>query len=215
MVKKEVLDKVNKFFPNAQITYKNQSLLFKILTLLFFFIPSIKSPSTTIGYTVYYQSEAYTKLHPVSSFIILLHEITHMYDEKKIGKVLYTILYLMPQLLFLFAIPLFFIIGFKALLLLLFILPVPAYFRMMYEKRAYISSLYVINKLNDKCDYHINIDEHCKIFIDQFKGSQYYFVWPFQSIDKEFELALSLIKNNKRPFNDKIFDILDEIIAVF
>jgi len=217
MLKQSVMDTVLSFFPKVKIGYKNQSTFMKIIGGLLFFNPLfMKSFITTIGSTIYYPSSAYVDAHPVSSLVVLLHELVHVHDEKKYTEVLFNLLYLMPQLLAILFIPLLFLVGWKfALLSLLFLAPIPAYFRMYFEKRAYIASLYVMNKLNAlHPDYKIDLDDRSNFFVQQFKNGSYYFMWPFSNLDKEFAGALQLIKNGERPYQDDLFDILDKIIAV-
>jgi|SRR5579885_1002689 len=218
MIKQQVLDKVAQFFPDVKIAYKDQSTLMKILGFLLFFNPAfMTSYITTLGSTIYFPSQTYVNAHPVSSLVVLLHELTHVKDEKKISKVLFSLAYLLPQLLVLLFLPLLFIFGWKvALFSLIFLAPLPAYFRMIFEKRAYMTSIYVINKLNQTHpDYKINLDDQTKFFVAQFKNFSYYVMWPFNSIDKEFATALQLIKDGKRPYEDPVFDILDQIVVVF
>jgi uncharacterized protein YihD (DUF1040 family) len=109
---------------------------------------------------------------------------------------------------------LLFIISWKIILplILLCLLPLPAYFRMYFEKRAYISSLYVIKKLADKHGFNAKLDLRKEDFLSQFKDASYYFMWVFPGLRKEFDDALIKIKDNKRPFEDKVFDILDYLI---
>lgn len=216
MIKQPVLDVVHKFFPDVVITFKDQSLFMKILGKILFFNKSFMTNYiTTIGETIYYPTASYVNGHPASAFIVLLHELVHVKDEKAISKPIFDGLYLLPQILALLAIPLFFVIGFWSLLFLLFAMPLPAYFRMNYEKRAYIASLYVMKKLNDKCQYNIDLNDKKQYFLQQFKSSSYYFMWPFSNLDAQFTAGLVKINNNERPYNDGIFDILDQIIAVY
>lgn len=216
MIKQPVLDTVHKFFPNVAIAFKDQSLFMKILGKILFFNKSFMTNYiTTIGETIYFPSVNYVNFHPASMFIVLLHEIVHIHDEKKISKPIFNLLYLLPQLLALLAIPLFFVIGFWSLLFLLFAAPLPAFFRMNFEKRAYIASLYVMKVLNDKYAYNIDLDAKTQYFLQQFKDSSYYYMWPFSNLDAEFAAALVRIRNNERPYKDDIFDILDQIIAVY
>lgn len=216
MIKQSVLDVVHKYFPDVQINFKNQSTFMRVLSKILFFTPSFMTDyTTTIGDTVYYPSSSFVNGHPASASIIFLHEIVHINDEKTISKPLFSLLYLLPQLLVLLVVPFAFVVGWWALLFLLFGAPLPAYFRMLFERRAYMASLYVMKKLNDKCGYNIDLDGQAQFFLQQFKGAGYYWMWIFNDLDDQFNKALTDIKNNNRPYNDKVFDILDEIIAVY
>jgi hypothetical protein len=207
---------VQQKFP-IKIQYKDQSWFMKLLGSLLFFNPQfMTSFTTTIGNTTYYPSENYVKIHPITAFTILLHESIHVYDSKKITNLLFTLGYLFPQILVLLFIPLF-LLGYfvPALCTLLFLAPIPAYFRMLFEKRAYMVSLYSLNKVNLKYNLGIDLNTHIGTVFDNFKGSTYYFMWPFKSLEKEFNDAVQKIKNNERPFNDPVFDLLDEILEQY
>lgn len=201
------------YFPDLQIKYKKDNFLMKILGKILFFNPEFMSSyTTTIGHNVYYPNKSFVKTRPVSASIILLHEISHMYDSKKIGKLLFILSYLFPQILSLLFIPLLFISWKIALPFLLLSAPLPAIFRMYYEKRAYISSLYVMYVLGKKMKFDPKLEERKQNFIKQFIGSYYYFMWPFSNINQEFDNAMAKIQSDQHPFKDNLFDILDQLL---
>lgn len=216
MLFEDAVKLVQQKFP-IKIGYKDQFWLMKLLGKLLFFNPEfMTSFTTTIGSTTYYPSQNYVKLHPTTAFSVLLHECIHVYDSKRITSFLFSLAYLFPQILVLLSIPLLLLGHFvPALCCLLFLSPIPAYFRMLFEKRAYIVSLYSLNKLNIKYNYNINLDDHVVSTLKNFKDSTYYFMWPFKSLEKEFNEALIKIKNNERPFEDPVFDLLDEILSQY
>lgn len=217
MFKQIVIDTVTKYFPQVKIGYKDQSTLLKFLGILLFFNPSFMvSETTTIGDTIYYPNINYINVHPATSFIILMHELIHVKDAQKITKPFFSFLYMLPQILFLPAL-LLFLISWKIAVpvILLFLLPLPAYFRMVFEKRAYMASLYTMNKLNVKSNYNININDQKILFVQQFKNGTYYFAWLFSGVSDEFDVATQKILQGERPYDDPVFDILDEIISVF
>ena len=201
-------------FPKLLIKYKDESLLMKILGKMMFFNKDfMKSYTTTIGSTIYYPNETFIKSRPVSSNTILLHELVHINDSNKFTSLLYSFLYLFPQILILLFFPLLFVSWKLALLALLFAAPLPAYFRMNFEKRAYFTSLYVLNEYGKKLNFNPSLDKQKYDFVNQFKSSSYYWMWYFNGIEKDFDDAIVKIRNNERPFKDPIFDILDELIA--
>lgn len=211
-----LMSKILEHFPKLQIKFKDQSIFMKFLgTLLFFNKEFMKTFTTTIGSTIYYPSQDFFNTRPVSSLVILLHELVHMNDAKKISKYLFSFLYLSPQILAPFSLLLLFFSWKLAIpLTILFLCPVPSYFRMLFEKRAYMASLYVMKKLADKNKYTINLVDQKDFFLTQFKKSFYYYMWPFNNLDKDFVEALNKINDGKRPFENEIFDILDDIVAV-
>lgn len=201
-------------YPDLQIKYKDQSIFMKILGILLFFNKDfMTSYTTTIGSTVYFPTEKFVKARPVSTSVILLHELVHIHDSKKVSKPFFGFLYLFPQILILLCIPLFFFFWKVALILLiLFALPLPAYFRMYYEKRAYMTSLYVINALSKRLSFNIDLNASKEGFLTQFKSRYYYFMWPFSNINKDFEIATQKISNGLRPFDDEVFETIDTLV---
>lgn len=209
---KNLVQSTQKHFPKLQIEYKNKSSLMKLIGNIIFFNPSFMSSyTTTIGNTVYYPYESFVKTRPISAAIVLLHEVVHMYDSKRLSKLLFGFSYLFPQILVLLFIPLLLVSWKIALITLLFAAPFPSYFRMYYEKRAYISSLYVINTLAKRLTFDPMLDKQKEYFEEQFNGSYYYFMWPFSGLKKDFDEALVKIKNGQRPYEDPVFDILDDL----
>jgi len=205
-----------KHFPDLQIKYKDQSWLMKILGKLLFFNKSfMTSYTTTVGSTVYFPNESFIKVRPISASVVLLHELVHVKDGIKLTKPLFGFLYLSPQILTLLCIPLFLITWKLAVpLMLLFASPIPSFFRMIFERRAYMTSLYAMEALGKKLKFDPKLDSQSKHFASQFKDSSYYFMWPFSNIDKKLDQAVVDIQAGKRPFEDPVFDTLDELIAV-
>jgi hypothetical protein len=211
-----LIESAKTYFPDLEIKYKTDSAIMKFIgTILFFNKSFMTEYSTTIGSTIYFPTEHFVRTRPVSASIILLHELVHINDAKKISKFLFSFLYLCPQILALLAIPLIFIHWYIGLPFLLLLLPIPAFFRMYFEKRAYFASLYVLNKFGDILAFDPQLDIQKKYFLDQFKSSSYYFMWTFRGLEKDFDDALIKIKSNQRPYDDDIFNILDDLTIKF
>jgi hypothetical protein len=215
MAFQDLVAAAQKRFPDLQIKYKDQSWFMKLLgTLLFFNKGFMTSFTTTIGSTIYFPNETFIKARPISAEVILLHELVHVKDGQKCTKPLFSFLYLSPQILTLLCIPLFLISWKLAVpLMLLFAAPIPSFFRMLFERRAYMASLYVMAALGKKMNFDPKLDGQSKFFSQQFKGSFYYFMWPFSGIDKKLNQAVVDIQAGKRPFEDPVFDILDELVT--
>lgn len=213
MIKEQTLSKIKFYFPQFEIKYKDQSSLMKWVGKLMFFNKNFMTHyTTTLGNKVYFPSESYVSTRPLSSLIVVLHELVHIQDHKKLG-LLFSFLYASPQIFALLALP-FLLLSWKlSLLCLLFLSPIPSFFRMYYERKAYIVSLYSMKKLGQHKDFKVNLASQKIYFVKQFKDASYYFMWPFASIEKDFDAALAKIEAGERPFEDKIFDILDEIIS--
>ena len=204
-----------KYFPDLKIKYKDKSWFMKLIgTLLFFNKSFMTGYTTTIGSTIYFPSEAAVKTRPVSAAAVLLHELIHVNDAKKLTAPLFGFLYLTPQIFALLCIPLFLISWKLALpLMILFMLPIPSYFRMKFEKKAYLVSLYAIWSLSVRLNFKPILATQQEGYLKHFKDSSYYFMWPFGNLKKEFDDGVALVQAGKRPFEDPIFDILDELIA--
>lgn len=210
----ELVTASQKYFPDLRIKYKDQSFFMKALgKLLFFNKKFMTSYTTTIGSTVYFPSQSFIKTRPISAEVVLMHELVHVKDSKKYGRRLFSFLYLSPQILFFLCLPLL-LLSWKVAILLMMIslLPLPSFFRMFFEKRAYMASLYVLNALGKKLDFDPKLNSHCEDFSKQFKNSTYYFMWIFSGIDKVFKNATRNIEDGNKPFEDPVFDILDDLI---
>ncbi len=202
------------YFPDLKIKYKDSSTFIKLLGYILFFNKRfMTSYTTTIGNTIYFPNEKFVKTRPDSAITIFLHELVHIYDAEKYNKIVYSLLYLFPITLLLVAVPLFFISWKIALILsILSLCPLPAYFRMYFERRAYMVSLYAIQKLSEKMNFIPYLDKAKDSFVSEFKSSSYYFMWIFPDINKQFNEAVANIKANKHPYEDPIFKIIDDLI---
>lgn len=205
-----------KYFPSLQIKYKNQSWWMRWLGKLLFFNPAfMTSYTTTFGHTIYYPDEKFLKTRSISSSVILLHELVHFYDRKRVSPFLFALSYLFPQIL----VPIFgmlmLAVTWKIMLPLMLIcaLPIPAVFRMYWERRAYLSSLYVMQLLGNRLHFnpHLKIQE--KQFIECFHGSSYYFMWPFHDINEQFDKVVDKTLVAQRPFEDPVFDMLEDLVT--
>jgi len=203
--------------PNFTIAFKDESFFMKLIGKILFFNPSFMTKyTTTIGHTVYFPTASNLKLQPASSKIVLYHELVHIKDMEKYTLPLFGLLYLLPQLLALLAIPLaFFAAWYVALAwFVLFMLPIPAYFRMKFELKAYTFSVYTLYKMNAVKGYAINFDRQIDSYTSQFTNMSYYLMWPFGSaIKKHLTDALANFKEGKRfIYEDEYYDMVDYLI---
>ena len=212
----ELLTSAQKYFPSLQVKYKDQSAFMKFLGFLLFFNKSFMTDyTTTIGNTIYFPNANFIKIHPVSSSVVFLHELVHLHDHKRIGSLWFQFSYLIPQI---FALPalLLFLLSWKIALpvLIFFLLPLPSYFRMIYERRAYYASMYSLKKLSDRMKFNPQLEQQASYFAGRFVDSSYYFMWPFSSIiDDDFAAAAQLVAADKRPYEDPVFDMLDDLVT--
>lgn len=213
MISEKILSKIKIHYPNVNLAFKDESKFMKLISKLMFWNKDFMTRFTTvIGDTIYFPNKTFLTARPVSSVITLLHETVHIYDAHRLNKLLFYFLYSTPQSLLLL-LPIILFLSWKlSLLFIIFALPIPSYFRMKYEKRAYMASLYTMNVLNKKYNYNIDLKAQKDFYLENFKDSSYYFMWPFSNIDKEFEDALVKMQSGERPFEDEVFDLLDDIL---
>lgn len=214
MLSNAMLEKIHQYFPDVKIKFKNQSLFMKILGMMLFFNPGFMTNYiTTVGYTVYFPSEEWLNATPTSGVVTILHELIHVSDAKRLTRPFFSFLYLCPQILVLFS-ALLFLLTWKIALpvMILFCLPFPAYFRMIFERRAYFVSLYVFYQLG-KRGYMVDLEQEKNHMLTQFTGSAYYFMWPFSNLKNEFDTAVVQINNGARPYENPAFDIVDDILT--
>lgn len=212
----DLLAEAQKYFPQLQIKYKNTSWFMNILGKMVFFNKYFMTTYiTTIGSNIYVPNANYFKLHPVSGPIVFMHELVHLYDQKRMGKLWFYLSYFIPQLLIIPSL-LLFLISWKIALILtiLFLLPTPSYFRMNLEKRAYLSSIYTLYKLSQTLNFDPHLDTQNADFVQHFTNGTYYWMWPFKkSIINDFSVATQLVQNGNRPYQDPVFDMLDDLIT--
>ena len=215
MAFQDLVTAAQSYFPDLKVEYKDHSSFMKFLGTLLFFNPNFMTNYiTTIGSTVYFPNEQHVQDNQVHASTILMHELVHIYDTHRLSRIVFSFLYLMPQILALPCLLLFLISWKLALpLMLFFLLPLPAYFRMYFERRAYFTTLYVMNALSNKYQLNTNLQDSVDYYVSQFTGSAYYFMWRFGNLKGEFEAAINKITAGGRPFEDPVFDIIDNLIA--
>lgn len=176
----ELVAKAQTYFPNLQIKYKDQDPLMRILGKLMFFNPAfMTSFVTTIGETIYFPNkESTTRL---SAKEIFIHECTHIYDEKRVGSLVFKLSYLFPQILALPMLLLLFLLPWQIVLplALLCLLPWPAPFRASFERRAYFVSMRAGYEL-----FGIDPGFSGSHYAENFKNSSYYWMMPFGEEEK-------------------------------
>jgi len=129
------------------IRHKEDSLLMKFVNVIVvWFCPDFMTHYTTvIGNTIYLPSAQLEQRDEDTLMRILAHEIVHILDAERWTFPLFWLGYLFPQILAL-GVFLFPLLGFWALLFLLFLLPLPASFRLYFEARAYAIDVLTASK---------------------------------------------------------------------
>lgn len=224
---------VKEFVPDFEIRFKDKSWSSKLIALLLWlFNPDYMTKFTTTRYPkVYFPSEEYMRAQPMKSFKILMHEFVHMWDRKTKGR-RFSIGYMFPQfvgvVLFLSA----FVLGFVLTLsqwpimlavfipALIFLAPLPAYWRMKAEMRGYAMNL-AINYWR----YGAIREDTKKWLVETFTGKWYYFMWPFAKDvrkridDLEYQLNAGAIKFidllSNTPRNDEAYKLAWRLLRDF
>lgn len=208
---KALISSIKQYVPDFEIKGKDESYFMRLIGALLFFNPKfMTSFTTTIGSKVYFPKSTALEDKPISTCITLLHEIVHILDGKKYGSIVFSLLYLFPQVLAILTIPALFFIGYWGLLFLLFLLPLPAYFRMKFEKRAYLTELYVLHQLSIKLGITIDLDVRIALIKKNFNCGSYYWMWVFPL---DFTENCNKIKDGNHPFEDPIFIKIDDLIS--
>src|SRR6185503_4444918 len=159
-------------------------LMWLMSKVLFFNKDFMTSYVTTIGSTVYFVSREKVEHDPVSAMNTLAHECVHLEDSKRLS-ILFSMLYLCPQLLALLVMPALFLLGLYGLIFLLFLAPIPSPGRMYFERRGYAMTLFAYDyRLREIGLPHEDrlalLHVRAKhITSTYFKGAAYYFMWPF------------------------------------
>ncbi len=186
-----------KYVPRLKVAFKDQSRFMKVLGALMFFNKSFMTRyTTTIGYTIYVPSKEDYDANPDAYLDILTHEFVHMIDFKK-WNVLFSLSYLLPQLLAAFSVLSFLAINHShywlfSSLSLLFAAPIPAFFRSHWEMRGYVMNAAYNYWKND----YKNL-EPATTYLDRFTSSGYFFMWPFKkNMTARLQNMLNKVEDN-------------------
>lgn len=204
------------FIPEHKIVYKTDSALMRFLGKLMFFNKSFMTDfTTTLGHTIYLTNPQYAKLHPVTLKVTIAHELVHIRDYQRLGGFLFVLMYGCPQILAPLAILLAFLFPWWIAVLwaVVCLSPVPAYFRMQLEKKAYTFSLYAMYLLSSKYGFNIDFDSNIDHFVENFTKSNYYFMWPMFS-RAYFTKVLSDMKAGLKPgYPVEYYQMVEEVMA--
>jgi hypothetical protein len=173
------------------IKYKNESWFMKFLAIFVrvFNKNFMTSYVSTIGNTIYFPSKKYIEKNEYAAMAVLAHEIVHVQQSEKYGSLLMGLAYLFPQCLALLSIGAVFAFLWLpmlwCLLFLLFLAPLPAPWRKKFELEGYTMSLFMTDLIMNQLGYtdqsimtEMSV-QAVRINKNQFKGSGYWFMWPF------------------------------------
>lgn len=125
-----------------EVREKGSSDLMKLIGFLLFFNPSFMTQyTTTIGSTVYFP-DGYVVRQPDEAARTMAHEGLHLDQARKNGRLKFSLQYLFPQVLAVFSLLAFFAFLWLPMLwclcFLVFLAPLPAPWRVKYEREAYL-----------------------------------------------------------------------------
>lgn len=171
----KLLDDVQSEFPEFKIVKKNESKLMKAISFGLKAISFGKMNSfmdsftTTIGNTVYVPA-SWDSRSPSTKAITIRHELVHMRQSKKYGRVLFSLAYLF--------------------------LPFPtlvAYCRAQFEKEAYEESLKAVNEYYGPKLFNDALKDD---ILKHFTTAEYIWMWPWRkSLETWYDAVIDRIKN--------------------
>lgn len=176
--------RIRKDAPDFKMVYKSSSLLMKLIYYILFmwlWLPAFMTRfTTTIGKTVYVPDEYIQKGYYTGIYRTLRHEYVHILQKLKY-KILFDLSYLFPQILFVLSFLSIFAIWFSNyhllwLLSLLFLAPIPAPFRALWEYQGYSETI-LANYQIDNCLLLSDITW----IVDEFTSANYWFMFPFRT----------------------------------
>lgn len=184
---KKFIDEVGvKVNPKIQIIEKDKTWWMRVLS--WFFVKSRINPAfetyyTTIGNKIH-APVGYDSFDDKGITAIIMHEVLHIKDAKTFSRFLFSISYLLPQILALLTIPVMFMFGWWGLLFLAFLAPIPAYFRYIWELRAFRIQILLSRKVFNYSEEEMQgVRDFIKTNLSE---SYYYFAMPFKNkIEKD------------------------------
>jgi len=209
---------LNKKLPGLKIAYKDESWLMKLISYFLFYNKTfMTSYTTTIGKTVYFPNRKFIQDRDFDAIDILSHEFVHASDSERQGQIIFSFFYLFPQslsILMLLLLPINIIVS--LLLFVVFLSPMPAYWRKLYEVRGYQMSLFTYAELMKELNYSEEkiketLEKAAKNFNQHFINSNYYFMWPF-GVDKELSETIDKIISGDIFSVDSLYkDVLESL----
>lgn len=199
--------------PGYVVKRKSESRLMKFLGKILFFTPDFMTRFTTTLNNTVYVTDALWEDNSMWTLGTLAHEAQHVYDKQRWSAVLFGLAYLLPQILASSALLSLLAIWFSnawlwCLLALALLAPIPAYFRMVIERRGYLMTLCVMGWAFG--------EEHARKqipwVVKNFTGSAYYFMWPFKkSLTRWFEKTFPVVCKNPSE-HDAIFVLVFDYV---
>lgn len=176
----EALIRVRRFVPLFRVKSKTDSRIHRLIGRLLSLFGNRSYMTafwTTFGYTTYYPNDSHD-----NDYAVLFHEGRHAQQSLNLNPLIMGLFYLMPIVLGVVILMIslsWYVFAARTTpliwLALFFLLPQPAYSRMLFEMDAYTVSLAIHYWTNGKFD-----NKYTDHIVKQFTGVNYYFMWPFK-----------------------------------
>lgn len=192
IITENTINMIKEEIPDFSVEFKNEDTLQKFICVLLFFNPGYMTSFTTTLYPKVYFPTKESEKKP-NFYKTLCHEFVHLVDRRDHG-VWFSISYLFPQILALFS--LLSVLSFISLhflwslLFLIFLAPLPSYFRTKWELRGYTTNLFIEYLVTGQFN-----EEQIKLIKNQFLTMNYYkMCWSEEKINKEIDLIKKKIE---------------------
>lgn len=191
----EATDLVRRFVPSFAVKSKVSAWHQRVLGI--FSSKYMSNGWTTVGYTTYYPAKASTY-----DWATVLHEGVHARQAMALSRPLFIFLYLCPQILSVFFLPLAFISPWFLLGLAL-LAPIPAWYRYRAEADAHCTQFASIWWYYGD---QISEDEFLGWIEHPFSSPLYYFMWPFKGhLRRRFSKFFQSLKDDSIEMTDYLW----------
>jgi len=208
--------------PGVVFAVKEESLLMRVLSWLLFFNKRFMSGYvTTVGNTIYMPA-SFLQRNDFGQVEVLAHEMQHIWDNRRLGSFVYTCMYLLPTLLFPFAllatIAAFAVYGsgmwlaWVALAMTaVLLLPLPSWGRLYIERRGYLLSIACVYWL-DPADKERAISQAA---VSLCNVGYYFPTWSVWKLAAWFTRQMEQIEQDTNNLNNDIEACVQDVSPVF
>lgn len=216
------LNKVTrKFVPDAEIKTKKEATDFRFHVARFVAVKILRIKEfdrmyQAIGKTIYVPDSFYENVDMLHGLKSVAHETVHLHDRATMG-VRFSLAYLFPQILSILFL-LLSLVFWNAWFLIptvIFLLPLPAYWRARLEFRAYLVDLIWAQYVWDQHQMKENEEWAKEKFQERMSTGTYYFALPFKKVTgKWFERKIEKHKWKQVSPYKEIISFLQEELEV-
>lgn len=187
LVERYIKEVSRKYSKDFQIkSKKNASGLYALVRpIIKLFNKDIDDKFITVLFGTVWVPENFMNSNEMNVLEVMAHETVHEADRNRLGTLLFTILYLSPQILALGALLALFAIWFTnswlwALLALLFLAPIPSLGRTYIELRGYRMNVLFMRKVDKVAEE--SLSPYLEYMAQNFTSGNYYFMMPIKKL---------------------------------